>query len=259
MAIFDPETATLLPVGQDGVPRAGVDDRLATTSRRASARAGALRDDGRWLLRGGYGLFYDSGTLIENSALYFNPPYFDAAASSSRPVGRRRPPIRFPTGRGFAPPPSVNTLAPDFPHRATRSRAASASRRASRGMRLSARGGSASHGDSLVRKRNINQPPPGPAPVDERRPIPGYGDILLVEPAASSSYHALQLRAERPHARGLWLRGAYTWGKSIDDAVGVSRQRRQRQHAAGQPQPRSSSAGCRTSTCAIALSPRRSG
>ena len=75
-----------------------------------------------------------------------------------------------------------------------------------------------SHGEHLVRRRNINQPVPGPGPLDPRRPTAGYGDILLVEPAASSSYHALQLRAERQHARGLSLRAAYTWSKSIDDA-----------------------------------------
>jgi hypothetical protein len=85
-----------------------------------------------------------------------------------------------------------------------------------RGVDLAARW-VGSHGTHLVRKRNLNQPPPGPGPVDERRPIAGFGDILLVEAAGSSVSHALQLRVERPSARGLWLRGAYTWGKSIDD------------------------------------------
>ena len=49
------------------------------------------------------------------------------------------------------------------------------------------------------------------------RSIAGYGDILLVEPAASSNYNALQLQAERQRATGLSFRAAYTWGKSIDD------------------------------------------
>ena len=50
-----------------------------------------------------------------------------------------------------------------------------------------------------------------------RRSIAGYGDILIVEPAASSNYNALQLQAERQRATGLSFRAAYTWGKSIDD------------------------------------------
>jgi hypothetical protein len=53
--------------------------------------------------------------------------------------------------------------------------------------------------------------------VDERRPVPGYGDILFVESEGTSVSHALQVRVERPRARGLWLRAAYTWGRSIDD------------------------------------------
>ena len=68
-----------------------------------------------------------------------------------------------------------------------------------------------------MRRRNLNQPPPGPGPIDDRRSIAGYGDILLVEPAASSNYNALQLQAERQRATGLSFRAAYTWGKSIDD------------------------------------------
>ena len=40
MVIFDPATAALLPVGENGVPRAGVDDRSGRTLRRASALPG---------------------------------------------------------------------------------------------------------------------------------------------------------------------------------------------------------------------------
>ena len=76
-------------------------------------------------MRGGYGIFYDGGTLIENSALYFNPPYFgltvfvpgDVAPTAANP---------FPSASGFVPPASVNTLAPGG-GRHPRSRAAWAS------------------------------------------------------------------------------------------------------------------------------------
>ena len=67
------------------------------------------------LLRGGYGVFYDASTLIENSALYFNPPYFGSACS---PQAARVPPTAanpFPDAAGFEPPISANTLAPEFP------------------------------------------------------------------------------------------------------------------------------------------------
>jgi len=213
MVVFDVDSASLVPVGQQGVPRAGITtDRLNFAPR--VGVSWSMRRDGRLLLRGGYGIFYDSGTLIENSALYFNPPYFTLQVFVPGPSGPTAS-DPFPSGGGFEPPASVNTLDPSF--------ATAYAHQGSLGLEgrlgtttLSARW-VASRGIHMVRKRNLNQPPPAPGPVDERRPIPGYGDVLWIEPAASSVYNALELRAEHPDARGLWLRAAWTWGHAIDD------------------------------------------
>jgi hypothetical protein len=213
MVVFNPKTATLEPVGQNGVPRAGVTTNPLNLAPRVGL-AWSLRKDGRLILRSGYGIFYDSGTLIENSALYFNPPYFGLriyVPGSDGPTSA----VPFPSTGGFVPPASVNTLAPDFPvgyaHQAS--------------LGLDGRIGLidvtvrwvGSRGVHLVRKRNVNQPSPAPGPIDARRPIPGYGDVLWIEPAASSVYNALELRVERRQLHGLWLRGAWTWGHAIDD------------------------------------------
>jgi hypothetical protein len=214
MRIFDLATYTLAAVGEEGVPRSGVrTDRNNVAPRVGASWKVPSRVD--LTLRGGYGLYYDSGTLIENSALYFNPPYFDLQVffPGRQPLLLAEP---FPAGQGLRPSPSVNTLQPDFRTAVTGQGSVGVDARV-RGLDLGARY-VGSHGSHLVRRRNINQPVPGPGPLDLRRPIAGYGDILLVEPAASSSYHALQLRAERQHPRGLSLRAAYTWSKSIDDA-----------------------------------------
>ncbi len=213
MVIFDPATAALLPVGQNGVPRAGVTTDAVNFAPRVGA-AWTIDSGRRVVLRGGYGVFYDSGTLIENSALYFNPPYFGLTVfvPGAQPPTAANP---FPSASGFVPPASVNTLAQAW-------RTAYAQQGS---LGVDARLG-ATHitvrwvgawGANLVRKRNLNQPSPAPGPVDDRRPIAGYGDVLLVEPEASSVYHALQVRAERSAVHGLWLRAAWTWGKSIDD------------------------------------------
>jgi hypothetical protein len=69
----------------------------------------------------------------------------------------------------------------------------------------------------LTRKRNLNQPRPGPGTIDSRRPIATLGDVLLVESTASSTYHAFELSAQRRTRRGLSLRAAYTLSKSMDD------------------------------------------
>jgi hypothetical protein len=214
MRIFDLDSNTLVPVGEGGVPRSGVQ----TDRNNFAPRVGAswqLPGDEAMVLRAGYGLYYDSGTLIENSALYFNPPYFDLQVffPGEQPLSLADP---FPVGLGYTPLPSVNTLEPEFRTSVTGQGSVGIDARI-RGVDVGARyvGG---QGEHLVRRRNINQPVPGPGPLDPRRAIAGYADILLVEPEASSAYHALQLRAERQHPRGLSLRAAYTWSKSIDDA-----------------------------------------
>jgi hypothetical protein len=214
MSIFDAASNTLKPVGQDGVPRAGINADPNNVAPRVGVSV-ALTEDASVLLRGGYGVYYDASTLIENSALYFNPPYFTFQVFVP---GGPVPPTAsnpFPDAAGFEPPTSANTLAPDFPTGFRQQGSVGVEARV-RGTDVAVRW-VGSRGTHLVRKRNMNQPPPGPGPVDERRPIAGFGDILLVESAGSSVSHALQVRVERPQARGLWLRGSYTWGKSIDD------------------------------------------
>jgi hypothetical protein len=213
MRVFDLETLTLQDVGQGGISRSGVRTDWNNLAPRVGFAWLLPRASGL-TLRGGYGVYYDSGTLIENSALYFNPPYFDLRvyAPFVAPLTLADP---FPSGQAFRPLPSVNSLDPGFRTAATR-QGSLGLERGVRGVDLGVRYVGA-HGSHLVRRRNINQPVPGPGDLDARRPISGFADILLVEPAASSSYHALQLRAERQRATGLSFRAAYTWSKSLDD------------------------------------------
>ena len=48
------------------------------------------------------------------------------------------------------------------------------------------------------------------------RPIQGYNSINITEPAGSSSYHSLQVTANRRFAAGLQLGAAWTWSKAMD-------------------------------------------
>lgn len=214
MRIFNLETRQLQQVGTDGVSRSG----LRSDWNNFAPRVGVSWDVtgyGTLILRGGYGIFYDSGTLIENSALYFNPPYFSLQLffPGAQLLRLENP---FPAGRGFSPRTSVNTLDPDARTGYTQ-QGSVALERIFRGTTTAVRYVT-SYGDNLVRKRNLNQPAPGPGPINARRPIAGFGDILLVESTASSSYHALQLSAIRRTSRRLSFRGAYTFATSQDDA-----------------------------------------
>jgi outer membrane receptor protein involved in Fe transport len=214
MRIFDLAARALVPVGRGGIPRSGV----RADRNNVAPRIGVswdLSNNGTLIVRGGYGLFYDAGTLIEHSALYFNPPYFtlNVFAPFDAPLEIRNP---FPIEAGLTPPPAVNTLDPDF--RTTYSHQAHAGVERVFGAFTLAGRYVTSRGRNLVRKRNINQPDPGPGPFDPRRPIEGFGDILLVESKASSTYHGLLVSADRQLFRGFAFHGAYTWSTSMDNA-----------------------------------------
>ena len=101
MRIFDQDTDQIVQVGTNGVPRSGIESDYNNVAPRVGFNYD-LTGMGTTMLQGGYGLFYNIGTLIETSALYFNPPYFGiglyfpsrSACSRSRIRSRARPSAR---------------------------------------------------------------------------------------------------------------------------------------------------------------------
>jgi len=79
-------------------------------------------------------------------------------------------------------------------------------------------------GRNLLWQRNLNAIPFGQNFLPQNRglqpaflrPVVGYGDISIREPAGSSNYHSLQVSLNRRFARGLTYGVAYTWSKSHD-------------------------------------------
>src|SRR6185295_18563040 len=57
---------------------------------------------------------------------------------------------------------------------------------------------------------------------------PQYADIQFLTSEANSSYHSLQLTAEKRFSRGLSFLGAYTWGHCISDGESVQNPRDRR-------------------------------
>jgi hypothetical protein len=213
MRVLDLQSMQLRQVGEGGVSRSGLHSDLNDVAPRVGA-SWDLTGSGQWLVRAGYGIFYDSGTLIENSALYFNQPYWTLSlwVPNPSPVTIANP---FPAGRAIAPRGAVNTIAPDL--------RTGYAQEATAGLDGIVKGTSlnvryvASYGGDLVRKRNINQAYPGPGPIDARRPIPTLGDVLLVESTSTSTYHALDVSVSRRSRQGLWVKAAYTLSNSMDD------------------------------------------
>ncbi|MBM3736013.1 MAG: TonB-dependent receptor [Acidobacteria bacterium] len=214
MYAFVPATGRLQQVGTGGVPRAGI----GTDRNNLAPRAGfAWSPAQRWTIRGGYGIFFDSGMSVVNSSFYFNPPLFNVRVFFPTAQGLLSLSDPFPTGGGITPPPSPNTLSPDITSGYLQQWNFTVEREVSRSTVMTA-SYAASKGTHLIRSRDLNQPRPGsPVPAAARRPNPAFGGIFYSESGANSNFHSLQMKLDRRLSRRFSALAAYTWSKSIDD------------------------------------------
>jgi hypothetical protein len=65
-----------------------------------------------------------------------------------------------------------------------------------------------------------NQAEPGTTPLQSRRPYVDFGTMLFTTSDATSNYNAFQAKLTKRLTHGLSLLTAYTWSKSIDNAEG---------------------------------------
>ena len=216
--LYDPSTGTVVPVGSGNVPRGGYDGDGNNVGPRAGFAWG-VDDLERWVVRGGYGVYYNQGALATSEGLYFNPPYFNLNVYFPIPG---LPPLTlqnpFPPNFPVSIPQSATAYQPDLQtpwlehwnvgvqHQIGRGR----------GIEVSYVG---SRGHDLISARDMNQPAPS-AQVPNLRPNPLYADITLIESRARSTYNALQVKYRQQMADGLSALASYTFGKSTDDASG---------------------------------------
>lgn len=210
--LYDPATGGLQQVGTGGLPRAGYE----TDRNNWAPRAGVAwaPGEGATVVRASYGVHYNQSALAPSEGLYFNAPYFNlgvSVTSAAAPLFIHDP---FPRG-GFFPQsgtafqrdlrtPYVHQFNVNVQRQLGSSRLVEAAYVGSRGR-------------SLIAGRDLNQPAASPAPLN-LRPNPLFGDVTFIESRARSRYDSLQLRFEQRLDRGLSVLGAYTLGRSDDDA-----------------------------------------
>ena len=61
----------------------------------------------------------------------------------------------------------------------------------------------------------FNNPPAGSGGIQARRPYPSFGSIAFFSQDVSTTYHSLQVKAEKRLTQGLWYVVAYTFSKSM--------------------------------------------
>jgi hypothetical protein len=172
-----------------------------------------------WVLRAGYGLFYDRYVLASfNRVVQKNglnafeqvlvgdaaATVFRTAAGGSLPVSIAGiPPSIYRADGGLATPYSQQANFA-IEHLLARDLTANASYLFVRGIRLS-------------RTRNINLLPPGPF-FTAGRANPQFNDIYQLEDSASSTYQGVSFTLNRRMSNELEFSGSYTFSKTLDNA-----------------------------------------
>jgi hypothetical protein len=231
--------------GDPGIPSGG----YATTWSNFGPRIGVAYDpagDGKTSLRAGYGIFYDRlNTLQTNSAatqapfgtvvdIFGGPNDGMANPYANFPGGNPFPKIGFDAvGTGvlnpgrdaaFVLPMTAFLYGPGSRNPYVQSWNVTVERQVLGSWVL--RGSYAgSNGTALVSGRDFNAPLPNAAAstatTNQRRPLaPNYAQIVMVEPAGRSFYHAGQFTTERRFSKGFTVLANYTFAKTIDNNVG---------------------------------------
>ena len=228
-------------VGLVRVGDAGLPDLYAPDHNNFAPRFGFaynLRGKGRTIVRGGYGLYYDTPSqdyfLLQGfqnggpSSPATNPlpglGVFNVTfpATASIPFGPGVP--IFGNATGTPPTSNIALFGVDQKLRTpyVHNYNFNVQQELRPGMVLQV-GYVGSRGTKLFRVRDINQATPGPAATRQlRRPFnsqfPQFSFIDYLETSANSNYNALQTTLQQRLTHGLNFHIAYTWSKSIDDA-----------------------------------------
>ncbi|MFN7925306.1 MAG: TonB-dependent receptor [Bryobacteraceae bacterium] len=209
---------------------AGIGDvlHLDGISRRAAYRADrnnfaprfgfAYSADSKTVIRGGYGIFFtNSQAFLNNFVINRRQPPFAETQQITSSTATPQINIADPfVSASAALVVGTQNINPDFKEGYTQQWNLTVQRELPWRFSLEA-GYVANKGTALDELVFYNIPTPGPtATVQARRPFPGWGTALSMDPYVNSNYNSLQVKAVRRGGKGMSTLIAYTYAKSID-------------------------------------------
>ncbi|MBI3207425.1 MAG: TonB-dependent receptor [Candidatus Solibacter usitatus] len=221
---FVPELRRIVVAGDAALPRSLVYSRKKNFAPRFGF-AWRPWDSNRWVVRGGYGLFFTNSAqngiriLLANNSPYSESQNFSRSTADPLAFTISDP---FPTSNAgvvaAALPSGVSSNSPpsymqNFNFTIERQIAAQLVAEISYAGSL---------GLHLSRKYDVNQQIRF-SPQQIARPFPQYsGAIQYVSYGGKSNYHALQTTVRRSFRSGVGFRANFVWSKAIDDTSGLT-------------------------------------
>ncbi|HEV2178242.1 MAG TPA: carboxypeptidase-like regulatory domain-containing protein [Terriglobia bacterium] len=228
---FDFATGTWLIPGVNAGGSAGVNPYYGGLEPRFGF-SWSPRGSTKTAVRGGYGIFHDSGFNQGSQDIWENPPYFGSFAFFANGV---TPVTTLSQGFPILSQPSTQSLISnplvggnafnrpfDYPLGTIQQWNLNVQREVSGGFLFTV-GYAASRSAHLTTDFfNLNIAPPGPlTTLQQRRPYPAFNNIFGILPRGQSRYDSLQLKAETRRAHhGFYALLSYTYAKGFDNGLG---------------------------------------
>ncbi len=202
------------PVG--GYAAAGTQQLYDGDKKEFSPRFGfAYAPADKWVIRGGYGIFYQ--LILENTpqGLHYTVPFqygYTIVGNGSTininnalVTGLTANVPSFSALNNYLKAGMIQQFSLGFQHEFAKGILLDASYVGNRGRNIDA-------------SEAINTPPPGPGTVQLRRLNTQFAGISLYCPCVTSQYDGLEVRAKKALAKGGQLLASFTWSRSFDDA-----------------------------------------
>ena len=222
---FNPATGQIDVAGTSGVPRAVWDANNKDFEPRFGFSWQPFASSAKTVVRGGYGIFYNSPALnnVNSGPQQSNAPFVSAQtfnSSLAAPITLGNP---FPTANAGAGTLTLSAINRNLPDAMAQQWSLNVQRELTHTLVLEV-GYQGAKGTHLPLLYNLNQPPPGLGTVAQKqalRPYPQFGNITYLTSRGDSNFNGLVTRLEQRLAYGVSFLLAYMHGKSIDDTPGT--------------------------------------
>lgn len=175
----------------------------------------AYRLPSKFVLRGGFGVYYNPNQMNSYTLATTNPPFSNIFTFNNTAANLQYT-LASPTGTGTVNPrPNAFTINPYLPNATMNQWSFGLERGLWQGAGISV-DYLGNHSYHLDRSFFNNTPAPGPGDINARRPNPRFGVIRTIQNDLWSNYNQMSIVFRQNSFKGLTMQASYTFSKTLD-------------------------------------------